>query len=96
MPLPITPAQLVTLRMLRCSHPGLARLAIAVANVFDTSVIENPELARLILEKTCRRIAAGEPGSHEAMILHLKRFGQLNCLSPAQVTDFTYRIRKLA
>ncbi|MDU8357958.1 hypothetical protein [Pseudomonas syringae group sp. J309-1] len=95
MPLPITPTQRATLRMLRRSHPELAKLAIAVANVFNTSMIQNPELARLILEKTCRRIAGGEPGSHEAMILHLERFGQLNCLSPEQVTEFTVRIRKL-
>ncbi|OBS35058.1 hypothetical protein A9K81_09645 [Pseudomonas syringae pv. syringae] len=28
--------------------------------------IESPELARLILEKTCRRIVAGQPGSRAA------------------------------
>nr|WP_240350519.1 hypothetical protein [Pseudomonas viridiflava] len=77
-------------------RPHLGELATAVALAFDASTIDNPELARLLLEKTCRRIVAGEPGSHEAMILHLERLGELNCLSPAQVTDFTDRIRKLA
>ncbi|MCK0545852.1 hypothetical protein JTE78_24705 [Pseudomonas syringae pv. aptata] len=44
---------------------------------------------RLIIETTCRRILAREPGSHEAMIQHLKTFGALNCLSPEQVSEFT-------
>ncbi|MCD5970401.1 hypothetical protein [Pseudomonas quasicaspiana] len=96
MSLPITARQLNALRALKRTDPDLGELAIAIAQAFDSSNIDNPELARLILEKTCRRIIGGEPGSHEAMILHLERFGQLNCLSPAQVTDFTDRIRKLA
>ncbi|MFK7699515.1 hypothetical protein [Pseudomonas caspiana] len=95
MSLPITARQLNALRALQRTDPDLGDLATAVALAFDASTIDNPELARLILEKTCRRIVAGEPGSHDAMILHLERFGQLNCLSPAQVTDFTNRIRKL-
>ena len=94
--LPITARQLNALRALQRTDPDLGDLAKAVVLAFDASTIDNPELARLILEKTCRRIVAGEPGSHEAMILHLERFGELNCLSPAQVTDFTDRIRKLA
>ncbi|RMQ96159.1 hypothetical protein ALP94_02600 [Pseudomonas savastanoi pv. glycinea] len=94
--LPITARQLNALRALQRVDPDLGELATAIALAFDPSNIENPQLARLILEKTCRRIVAGEPGSHEAMILHLERFGELNCLSPVQVTDFTDRIRKLA
>lgn len=96
MSLPITARQLNALRALQRTNPDLGELASAIALAFDPSTIENPELARLILEKTCRRIVAGQPGSHEAMIQHLERFGDLNCLSPTQVTDFTDRIRKLA
>lgn len=96
MSLPITARQLNALRALQHTDPDLGDLATAIALACDPSNIENPQLARLILEKTCRRIVAGEPGSHEAMILHLERFGDLNCLSPAQVADFTERIRKLA
>lgn len=94
--LPITARQLNALRALQRANPDLGELATAIALAFDATTIENPQMARLILENTCRRIVAGQLGSHEAMIEHLERFGDLNCLSPAQVTDFTDRIRKLA
>lgn len=96
MSLPITARQLNALRALQRANPDLGELATAIALAFDATTIENPQMARLILENTCRRIVAGQLGSHEAMIEHLERFGDLNCLSPAQVTDFTDRIRKLA
>ncbi|MDU8361053.1 hypothetical protein [Pseudomonas syringae group sp. J309-1] len=91
----VTARQLNALRALQRTDPDLGDLATAVALAFDASTIDNPELARFILEKTCRRIVVAELGSHEAMIRHPERFGQLNCLSPAQVTNFTNRIRKL-
>nr|WP_241693281.1 hypothetical protein [Pseudomonas syringae] len=53
-------------------------------------------MARLIIETTCRRILARQPGSHEVMIQHLENFGQLNYLSPEQVAGFTNRLRALA
>lgn len=53
-------------------------------------------MARLIIEKTCRRILDRQPGSHEAMIRHLETFRELNCLSPEQVSEFTTRLRELA
>ncbi len=96
MSLPITARQMNALRALQRTDPELGELATAIALAFDASTIENPQLARLILEKTCRRIVAGQEGSHDAMIQHLETFGELNCLSPAQVTDFTDRIRKHA
>jgi hypothetical protein len=94
--LPITARQLNALRALQHSHPDLGELAMAVALAFDASQIENPQLARLILEKTCRRIINGQAGSHEVLIQHLEHFSRLNCLSPQQVTAFSARIRKLA
>lgn len=96
MSLPITARQLNALRALQRIDPDLGKLATAIALAFDPTKIENPQMARLILENTCRRIVAGQHGSHEAMIEHLNRFGDLNCLSPEQVTDFTDRIRKHA
>jgi hypothetical protein len=94
--LPITARQLNALRALQRTDPNLGELATAIALAFDPTTIENPQMARLILEKTCRRIVAGQPGSREAMIQHLETFGNLNCLSPEQVTEFTDRIKKLA
>jgi hypothetical protein len=70
-------------------------VASAVALAFDASKVDNPELARLILEKTCRRMVVGQAGSHEAMIQHFEQFGRLGCLSPQQVHEFSERIRKL-
>ncbi|AVB18112.1 hypothetical protein BKM20_19710 [Pseudomonas avellanae] len=63
---------------------------------FDASAVDNPHMARLIIEKTCRRILDRQPGSHEAMIRHLETFRELNCLSPEQVSEFTTRLRELA
>lgn len=94
MSLPITARQMNALRALQRKAPDLGELATAIALAFDATMIENPQMARLILEKTCRRMVAQEPGSEEAMILHLVTFGKLNCLTPAQVSDFTDRVRK--
>lgn len=69
---------------------------MAIALAFDASKVANPHLARIILERSCRKIIADEPGSLELLIQHLESFGSLNCLSPAQVTHFTSRIRKMA
>ncbi|MCF5222983.1 hypothetical protein [Pseudomonas syringae] len=96
MSLPITARQLNALRALQRALPELGELAMSITLAFDASRIDSPELARLILEKTCRRMVAGEPGSRDAMIEHLEIFGDLNCLSPQQVIKFTEQIRKLA
>jgi hypothetical protein len=93
--LPITARQMSALRTLKRTHPGLGELATAVALAFDASKIDNPEMARLILETTCRRIVQGEVGSHDVMIQHLEHFGSLQCLSAQQVTDFSIRIKRL-
>jgi hypothetical protein len=94
--LPITARQMNALRALQQNHPDLGELATAVALAFDASKVDNPELARLILEKTCRRIVTQQAGSHEALIQHLEHFAALDCLSPQQVAEFTARIRRLA
>ena len=94
--LPITVRQLNALRALQQTDPDLGELATAIALSFDASKIDNPHLARIILQNSWRRIIASQPGSHELLIQHLESFGNLNCLSPAQVTDFTDRIRKMA
>lgn len=96
MSLPITARQMNALRALQDTAPELAELASSIALAFDASTVENPHMARLIIETTCRRILARQPGSHEVMIQHLETFGQLNCLSPEQVTEFTNRLRALA
>lgn len=96
MSLPITAGQLRALRALQKANPALGELAGAVALAFDTSKVDNPELARLILEKTCRRIVAGQEGSREVLVQHLEHFGSLGCLSPDQVETFSARIRHLA
>jgi hypothetical protein len=67
-----------------------------IALAFDASRIENPEMARLILENTCRRIIKRKVGCHKVLIQHLEHFGTLECLSAPQVTDFSERIKKLA
>lgn len=96
MSLPINARQLNALRALQRTDPDLGELATAIALAFNPTNLENPQLARLILETTCRRIVAGQPGSRDAMIQHLETFGNLNCLSPEQVSEFTDRIKKLA
>lgn len=95
MSLPINARQLNALRALHQAHPDLGALASAIALAFDASTIDNPQLARLILEKTCRRIVTGQPGSPQALIEHLKHFGDLKCLTPAQVAQFSAEIRRL-
>lgn len=95
MSLPITARQLNGLRALHRANPDLGKLASA-ALAFDASKIDNPELARLILEQTCRRIMSGQPGSREVMVQHLHHFGSLECLSSEQVIEFSTRIWKLA
>jgi len=84
------------LRALQRKDPDLGELATAIALAFDATMIENPQMARLILEKTCWRMVAQEPGSHEAMVQHLKTFEELNCLTRAQVSDFIVRVRRHA
>lgn len=96
MSLPITARQLNALRALQQANPELGELASAIALAFDASVIDNPHMARVILEKTCRRIVLGQSGSHEALIKHLEHFGQLNCLCPDQVMRFSKRIRQIS
>lgn len=62
---------------------------------FNASAVESPHMARLIIETTWRRILARQPGSHEVMIQHLETFGELNCLSPEQTSEFTTRLQAL-
>lgn len=95
MSLPIDTRQLSALRALHQAHPDLGALASAIALAFDASAIDNPQLARLILEKTCRRIVAREPDSHLALIQHLQHFGTLKCLTPEQVAQFSAEIHRL-
>ncbi|MCF9019679.1 hypothetical protein GIV21_16270 [Pseudomonas syringae] len=96
MSLPITARQMNALRALQDTAPELAELASSIALAFDASAVEIPHMARLIIETTCRRILARQPGSHEVMIQHLETFGELNCMSPEQVNEFTTRLRALA
>ncbi len=96
MSLPITARQMNSLRALQDTAPEMAELASSIALAFDASAVENPHMARLIIETTCRRILARQPGSHEVMIQHLETFGELNSLSPEQVSEFTTRLRALA
>lgn len=96
MSLPITARQMNALRALQRKDPDLGELATAIALAFDATMVDNPQMARLILDKTCRRMVARESGSHEAMIQHLATFGKLNCLTPAQVNDFIDRVRRHA
>lgn len=95
MSLPITARQMRALRALHQTHPDLGELATAIALAFDPSKIDNPEMARLILEKTCRRIVIGQAGSHTALIEHLERFGNLQCLSVDQVSEFKAKIMEI-
>ncbi|EPM83977.1 hypothetical protein A260_23530, partial [Pseudomonas syringae pv. actinidiae ICMP 19068] len=53
MSLPITARQLNALRALQRTLPELGELAMSIALAFDASRTDSPELARLILEKTC-------------------------------------------
>lgn len=61
MPLPITTRQMNALRALQRTDPDLGELATATALAFDSSTIENPQMVRRILEKTCRRIVVRPP-----------------------------------
>lgn len=94
MSLPITARHMNALRALQRVDPDLAELAIDIAQAFNATMVDNPDLAVLILDKTCRRMVARKPGSHEAMIQHLVTFGNLNCLTPAQVSNFANRVRR--
>jgi alpha-ketoglutarate-dependent taurine dioxygenase len=94
--LPITARQLEALRALQQANPDLGALASGVALAFDASKIDNPQLARLVLEKTCRRVLTGQPGSREALVQHLENFAALGCLSRSQAREFSARIHKLA
>lgn len=96
MSLPITARQMNALRAMQDTAPELAELASSIALAFDASAVENPHMARLIIDTTCRRILDREVGSHAVMIQHLEAFGKLNCLSPEQVNEFTARLLVLA
>jgi hypothetical protein len=93
--LPITARQMNALRALQRNHPDLGELAASIALAFDASMLENPELARTILEVTCRRIVSGEPFARTALIDHLERFREMGCLSLEQVNQFSEQVRKL-
>lgn len=96
MSLPITARQRNALLALQRVEPDLGQLAADVALAFDASKIDNPELARLILEKTCRRIVAKQAGSREALVKHLEHFGSLGCLSQSDVVQFSEQIAKVS
>ncbi|OSR69231.1 hypothetical protein BV326_03516 [Pseudomonas syringae pv. actinidiae] len=66
---------------LRSLQDTAPELASTIALAFNASAVENPHMSRLIIEPTCRRILARQPGSQEAMIQHLETFGELNCPS---------------
>nr|WP_256585244.1 hypothetical protein [Pseudomonas sp. Irchel 3H9] len=68
MSLPITARQMNALKALKREDHDLGELAIAIAQDLDAAKVENPELAALIQDKTCRRMVARDPGSQEAMI----------------------------
>lgn len=61
MSLPITARQMNALKALQREDPDLGELAIAIAQAFDATRVENPELAALILDKTCRRMVPVSP-----------------------------------
>ncbi|WP_032632160.1 hypothetical protein [Pseudomonas syringae] len=96
MSLPSTARQRRAVLALQRVDPDLGQLAAAVALAFDASKIDNPELARLILEKTCRRIAAKQVASREALVQHLEHFGALECLSHSDVVQFSGQITKIS
>ncbi|WP_122434090.1 hypothetical protein [Pseudomonas viridiflava] len=96
MSLPITARQMNALTALQDTAPELPELASLIALAFDSSAVENPYMARLIIETTCGCILARQPGSHEVMIQHLETFGKWNCLSREQISEFTTRLRSLA
>jgi hypothetical protein len=83
------------LRALQRRNPDLGELAAAIALAFDASTLDNPELARAILEVTCRRIVSGDPIARTALIDHLERFREMGCLSQQQVNQFSEQVRKL-
>lgn len=56
MSVPITARQMNALKSLQRSNPDIDELAGEVTLAFDAAKIDNPELTRAILEKTCRRI----------------------------------------
>ena len=92
MPLPISSRQLATLRQLRRTHPTLATLAINVAHAFDSAKVDNPEIACVILEVTCRRIVSGDPMACEALLRHLGHFSYLDCFSSERLREFENQV----
>jgi hypothetical protein len=94
-PLPITARQRAALRQLRRTHPLLAALAVAVEQSFDSSKIDNPEIARVILDVTCQRIVRGDPLAADALVRHLDHFSSLDCFGPDQLADFLDQIHRL-
>jgi hypothetical protein len=96
MSLPITARQMNALRALQRKNPDLGELAAAIALSFDASMLENPEMARTILEVTCRRIVSGDSMARTALIDHLERFREMGCLSHQHVNRFSEQVRMLA
>lgn len=95
MPLPITSRQRAALRQLRRTDPQLAALAMGIAQTFDSSKVENPEMARVILDVTCQRISRGDPLAGDALIHHLEHFDSLGCFGPGQLADFLHQVHTL-
>lgn len=95
MPLPITSRQRAALRQLRKTHPQLAVLAADVEKAFDSSKVENPEMARVILDVTCQRVSRGDPLAGDALIQHLEHFGSLGCFGQEQLAGFLDQVQKL-
>lgn len=98
MPLPITSRQRAALRRLRRTHPELAMLATSIERAFDPSKVDNPEMARVILDVTFRRIIDGDPLAYEALLKHLEHFGNLRCFVAEQLVYFVdqaYQLKSL-
>jgi hypothetical protein len=91
-PLSLIHNQQLDLRLLQRSHRELAQIVTTIIENFDSGAIDNPQLAGLILEKTCRRIVANEKNASAVLIQHLELFGSMGCLSVKLVTDLIDRI----
>lgn len=59
--LPVNARRMNALRALQRKAPELSGLAAGIALAFNATMIENPQMARLILEKICRRMVAQQP-----------------------------------
>lgn len=63
-------------------------LATSIEQAFDPSKVDNPEMARVILDVTFRRIIDGDPMAYEALLQHLEHFGNLRCFVAEQLVYF--------